>query len=326
MAQESYLYHCFPRRGANTSAEIDKGLKILTCIRDFGLLLLPESIEWSQPVTDHPPRTFPLIQTRVCFTDLNPAELSEHAARFGHFAIEFEAESARRLGAIPVFYVPQRDGGVGTSLLAVLLDARAVIDRAKITHDILNHAAERVALTVSFTRNPQDKKAFDIHRDESKVLLGALNHQVTPWPMLSNGMDALLNFFYPADNTIHDKPLQYYQQREWRIACNFAIDGVEVLRKPTEDEVRRISQIDEQFFLRPIQTDHGPIDPFSCSLIHPGLNGKTILPMARRVIVPQSAIEATRELLKHVEGAQRLSPLKCCHESSWCMRILPMPT
>jgi hypothetical protein len=194
MAQERYLYHCFPRRGANTAAEITKGLEILKCIRDFGLLLLPESIEWSQPVTGQAPRTFPVIQPRVCFTDLSPAELPEHATRFGHFALEFEMESARQLGAIPVFYVPQRGGGVGTSLLAILLDARAVIDRARITHDILNGKTpvnERIALTVGFTRNPQDKQAFDIHRDESKVLLDALDHQITPWPMLSTGMDAL---------------------------------------------------------------------------------------------------------------------------------------
>lgn len=313
MAQERYLYHCFPRRGANGAEETAKGLEVLECIRDFGLLLLPESIEWSQPVTGQPPRTFPVIQPRVCFTDLSPAELPEHAARFGHFALELETESARQLGAIPVFYVPQRDGGVGTSLVALLLDARAVIDRARITHDVLNGDTpvnERIALTVGFTRNPQDKQAFDIHRDESKVLLNALNHQITPWPMLSAGMDALLNFFYPADNTIHDKPLQYYQQREWRIACNFAINGVDVLRKPTEEEVRRISQIDEEFFLRPMNTDHGPISRFDRSLIHPGLHGETILQMTRRLIVPQSAMKECQELLANIERAPQVVPIE----------------
>ena len=313
MAQERYLYHCFPRRGANSAEEIAKGLKVLKCIRDFGLLLLPESIEWSQPVTGQPPRTFPVIQPRVCFTDLSSAELPEHAARFGHFTLEFEVESARQLGAIPVFYVPQRDGGIGTSLLAILLDARAVIDRARITHDILNGKTpvnERIALTVGFTRNPQEKQTFDIHRDESKVLLDALDHQITPWPMLANGMDALLNFFYPADNMIHDKPLQYYQQREWRIACNFAIDGVDVLRQPSADEVRRISQIDEPFFLQPMTTDHGTIDRFSRSLIHPGINGKTILQMARRLIVPQSAMNECQKLLADVENAPDIVPIE----------------
>jgi hypothetical protein len=286
---------------------------VLKCIRDVGLLLLPEAIEWSQPVTNQQPRTFPVVQTRICLTDLAPNELPDHAAIFGHFALEFEMEVARQLGAIPVFYVPQRDGGIGSSLLAILLDARAVIDRATITHNILNGNTpvnERVDLTVGFTRNPQDKKTFNIHRDESKVLLEAFDHQVTPWPMLSTGMDALLNFFYPADNTIHDKPLQYYRQREWRIACNFAIDGVDVLRRPNEDEIDRITKIDEQFFLRPMTTDHGIINPFSRSLIHPGLNGKTILQLARRLIVPKAAMKECQELLANVEGAPDVVPIE----------------
>jgi hypothetical protein len=306
MVQDRYLYHCFPRRGANTTEEIAKGVKILTCIRDFGLLLLPESIEWSQPVTNQPPRTIPVIQSRVCFTDLTPVELPEHATTFGHFALEFDIESARQLGAIPVFYVPQKDGGVGASLVTILLDARAIIDRAAIVHKLLTGETpvnDRFALTTGFARNPQDKRTFDIHRDESKAFLEALNHQATPWPMLSTGLDALLGFFYPADNTIHNKPLQYYQQREWRIACNFAIDGVEVLRKPSEEEVRRISQIDEQFFRKPIQTDHGPVERLDRALIHPGIGGKTALQMARRLIVPASAIEQSRELLKDMQNA-----------------------
>src|SRR5882757_349348 len=108
MVQDRYLYHSFPRRGANTAEEVDKGLNILACIRDFGLLLLPESIEWSLPLKSKPPRTIPFVQSRVCFTDLTPAELPQHAETFGHFALEFEMESARRLGAVPVFYVPQK--------------------------------------------------------------------------------------------------------------------------------------------------------------------------------------------------------------------------
>lgn len=282
------------------------GIEILTCIRDFGLLLLPESIEWSQPVTNQPPRTFPVVQPRVCFTDLSPAELPEHGQKFGHFALEFEVETVRQLGGMPVFYIPQRGGGVGTSLLAILFDARAVVDRAAALHGILNGNApvtERIAFTTGFARNPQDNSTFPIHAEESKLLLKALDHQTTPWPMLSEGMGALLNFFYPADDTIHDKPLQYYQQREWRIACGFAIDGVDVLRRPTENEARRISQIDEQFFLRPIETDHGSVARLSRSLVHPGLSGNTILQMTRRLVAPRSAVEQTRELLANVEGA-----------------------
>ena len=53
---ERYFYHSFPRRGSSTEAEIDKGCKILASIRDFGLLLTPQLIEWQQPALSRWPR------------------------------------------------------------------------------------------------------------------------------------------------------------------------------------------------------------------------------------------------------------------------------
>jgi hypothetical protein len=62
---ERYFYHSFPRRGASTNAEIDKGCAILTAIRDFGLVLTPQLNEWKQPSLGGAPRTFPVLQKRV---------------------------------------------------------------------------------------------------------------------------------------------------------------------------------------------------------------------------------------------------------------------
>ena len=312
MIQERYLYHNFPRRGAGSATEINKGLAILSCIRDLGLLLVPEAIEWSQPVTNGPPRAFPVLQSRVCFTDLSPAELSQHGERFGHFALEFDVESVRRLGAMPVFYIPQREGGVGTSLLALIADARYVVNRAAQLDNILRTYADSgqsIKLQTGFARNPGAERTFLIRNNEINTYLEALNylnHLITPWQMLSIGMDAALNFFYPADNVIHDKPLQYYQQREWRIACNFAINGVYVLREPTPEEKTRITEIDPAFFSRVIQTDLGQFATLDKSLIHPGLNGRTILQLARRVIVPESALEESRSLLSIMKDVSEI--------------------
>jgi hypothetical protein len=105
--QERFFYHSFPRRGAATAAEIEKGKQILTAIRDFGLVLTPQLIEWSQQSLGAPPRTLPILQKRVCFTELSPKELPGHTEKFGHFSLEFEIDTVRRLGAMPVFYVPQ---------------------------------------------------------------------------------------------------------------------------------------------------------------------------------------------------------------------------
>jgi hypothetical protein len=72
--RERFFYHSFPRRGASTAAEIDKGKKILTAICDFGFVLTPQFIEWTQPTIVGSPRTLPVLQKRVCFTEPSPKE------------------------------------------------------------------------------------------------------------------------------------------------------------------------------------------------------------------------------------------------------------
>jgi len=134
--QERYFYHCFPRRGGELPQAIEKGCQILTTIRDLGLVLMPEIIEWNQPSADGaPPRVFPVLQKRVCFTELNSDELPQHTEKFGQFALEFDTNTLRSLGAIPVFYIPQPtakgdDGNaLGVALLGIAMDANAIIQR-----------------------------------------------------------------------------------------------------------------------------------------------------------------------------------------------------
>jgi|ERR1039458_8819292 hypothetical protein len=275
-------------------------------------------VEWSQPLSGGtPPRIFPVVQPRVCFTELSPPELPEHGITFGQFALEFEIDTLRGLGGVPVFYVPQpsstgSDGSaVGTALVAITMDATAVISRAALLHGLLNGpvpAAEHFSFNVGLARSPGNRGEFVIDRDEAKNVVAALGHGVTPWPQLDAGIYALLNLFYPADNVKHGKPLEYYRQREWRIACNFAIKGTEVLREPTESEKGRITKIDSDFFLRDIQTDLGPVATLSRTLVHPGLNGKRIIQMVRRIILPAAAIKRVSEILEEVDGAPEVVP------------------
>jgi hypothetical protein len=89
-----FFYHSFPRRGRNTSGEIDKGCQILSLICDVGLVLAPEVVPWSYPHADGtPPREQRTIQRRIYFTELAPHELKRHAEEFGHFALEFEVDA-----------------------------------------------------------------------------------------------------------------------------------------------------------------------------------------------------------------------------------------
>ena len=303
--KKRYFYHSFPRRAGPTGMT-ERGCNILAAIRDSGLLLMPEYIEWKQPSASGEPRIFPVLQRRVCFTELSPAELPEHATRFGLFALEFEIETLRRLGAIPVFYIPQPTTGgsdgnaVGVGLLGIAMDASVVVNRLAVLDGILNGTkpvADQLAFNVGFAREPDRRGNFALNSSEAKNLLTAVGHAVTPWSLLDSGMTALMNFFYPADNTMRDRLLEYYRQREWRIACGFAINGVEVLRLLTPSEKARFTEIDPVFFGRQIRTDLGLINALDQALIHPGLGGRRLIEMARRVAVPPDAIEPVTTIL-----------------------------
>jgi hypothetical protein len=310
---ERFFYHSFPRRGASTAEEIDKGCKILTAIRDFGLLLTPQLIEWNQPsFGGAPPRVFPVLQKRVCFTELGPLELPQHAEKFGHFALEFEIDTVRRLGAVPVFYVPQPtseaavDGSaVGTALLAIAMDSHVVIQRMAYLDQLFKGStpvAEQFDWKPEFARSPDGRDNYRLNRDEAKNFIAAIGHAVTPWDNLRDGAFALLNFFHPTDNIKQDKALEYYREREWRIACGFRIknsDGlhVDVLHVPTRSERQRFLEIDREFFQRKISTDTGMVETLNQALVHPGLNGKRLIEMVRRVVAPAEAVDRAAKIL-----------------------------
>lgn len=305
--QERFFYHSFPRRGVFTNVEIEKGNSILAAICDFGLLLTPELIEWRQP-TLGTPRVFQVLQKRVCFTELSPCELRGHAERFGHFALEFEVDTVRQLSAMPVFYVPQPiselvDGsGIGTSLLAMAMDLHVVIKRIALLDKMLPISEPVLDFNVSFARSPDNQGHYKIYRDEAKNVIAAIGHAVTPWNDLSAGAYSLLNFFYPTDNQKTEKKLDYYRQREWRIACSFHLrnkigSDVEVFHIPTSAERKKFLEIDQEFFSRKISTDTGIVETLDQTLVHPGLNNKRLIEMVRRVIVPVEAVKDATSIL-----------------------------
>ena len=319
---ERYFYHSFPRRGASSAEEMDKGCKILAAIRDFGLLLTPQQIEWKQPTFDGAARTLPVLQKRVCFTELSPHELPAHAERFGHFALEFDIDAVRSLGAVPVFYIPQPsktavDGSaIATGLLAIALDAYAVVQRMAFLDRTFKGSTpvqEKLDMECGFASSPNGRGKYKIDRDETKNFLAAIGHAVTPWTDLEHGMSGLLNFFHPTDNDKADRALEYYREREWRVASAFAInqpDGsrVEVMHVPTAEERARFTEIDPEFFGRTIKRDIGDVQTLDAALVYPGLGGRRIIDMVRRVIVPASVVDRATEVLATLKSPPPVVP------------------
>lgn len=322
---ERYLYHSFPRRGAGTKTEHEKGIAILRSLRDIGLLLVPEYIEWKQPSADGNDRIFPILQTRVCLTDLSPSELPRHAEKFGQFALEFEYDTARKLGAIPVFYVPQpisksSDGNaLGIALIAIAMDAHALVHRMSSINSILNGTtpvSERFDINVGFARSPENRNTFNVNSREMRTAIEALSNGMTPLQYLEAGTSAMLNFFYPTDDLVRDKTLDYYKQREWRIACKFSIAGIEVLHEPSEDEKQKFLAIDREFFSRTIKTDAGDIKMLTASLIHPGLGDLKVLEMVRRIIVPNDTVAAVKQLLSGLKSVPEIVAIETLRDSA----------
>ena len=88
--------------------------------------------------------------------------------------------------------------------------------------------------------------------------------------MLEQSIYGLLHCFYPADNLRDNKALAYYRQREWRISHNFAIRGEEVMRRVSDEVIRRLMEIDAEYFGRDFQTAAESSYSANESCIYPG--------------------------------------------------------
>jgi hypothetical protein len=303
---ERFFYHSFPRRGRDSDREIEKGCKILSLICDAGLVLAPEVVKWSYPHADgSPPREQQTIQRRICFTELAPDELSEHANEFGHFALEFDVNTLKRLGAMPVFYIPQATGedtvgvtSLGSTLVVQSIDAMILAMRLAGIKKKLDESPllDRLDCELGF----QKLKTFSLDAQETRKALEAFTYALTPPDMLEQALTGLLSCFYPADNLRDNQALAYYRQREWRIAWNFAIRGEEVMRRPSEELIERLLEIDAEFFGRDFPIATGTTRLANEAYVLPGIGGKRIIQMVNRVVVPRASLQAAKSIVARV--------------------------
>lgn len=272
-----------------------------------GLALTPEVVKWEYPHADgSPPRKQEVQQRRVCFTELSSAELPRHADEFGHFALEFEIDVLKGLGAIPVFYIPRQIGheseavALGSVFVIQVIDAMVLAMRlagVKKTLDDAPLATGQFPCVFGFTETKLE--TFHLDAAQTRKFIQAFTYSLTPPDMLQNSLTALLSFFYPADNVGHNKALAYYRQREWRIVGNIAVRGEELMRRPGSDFIERLLEIDTEFFGREFPPSSGKrlVDDI---YVFPGIGEKRIVEMARRIIVPDVAVEKAKSILQSV--------------------------
>jgi len=268
-----------------------------------GLLLTPEMTEWREFRQDgrlsDPVQVF---QKRACFTELAPSELRNHAAQFGRFAIEYETENLRLLGATPVFYLPTPGseeralGGVAASLVARMGEIQVVLSRLAELQRLVEVSPEK-AETVSFSVDGRQPNVTRCTIGAVEDMLTILSHQTQPMQDLLNSMRFIAGFFYPTETLEYTGELAYYRQREWRILSGMRWRGHEVSRPLTESEVEILLEIDRDWFERRMTFPTGEYRRVEQCQYLTEVQGRPLLAWASRIIVPGENLDSAREIL-----------------------------
>ena len=297
-----YFYHSFARRSPADENGYGKELQILQSMLDVGLLLTPERIEFKERLRDgsySEPAT--IFQKRICFTELSEEELPAHCTNFGEFSIEWDQEILRKLGAIPVFYVPLK-GELGSaetaaaSILARLGDIQSVLERLAYIQEVSRDDVAARPIEVFNSVTGEVEKLFD--KIDGQNLVAYLEKDVQPIQELLNSLRATFGYFYPTENLEYGDLLSYYRQREWRIVGSMVLDGVELTADLDHAETVAVSKIDTQFFDRELDYPTGKKRIAEQILKYPSFGGRHILETCRRIIVPASVQEQVREILR----------------------------
>lgn len=277
LAQPRYLFHSFarPKHTETPEQTFARSLQILEYVKEIGLVLAPETLSWNVDVLSGGQETLSLSQTRICFTELSELELPGHCRQFGPLALAFDIGGLRKVGAMPVSYAPQGQGGDALGQLATFVVRGAyhtnyILQRLR---DLKNgsdpafiqaQAAAMgvgVAPNVNLTLNNADANGnivaqYQVPADHVRHVFEHVGYNNIPLEHSLAVMDILLNVFGPTDNTVNGAAMEYYRQREWRlIGAKIAVNGRSLCRDLTVQERARLLQIDQGFWSRVISFD-----------------------------------------------------------------------
>ena len=262
-----FFYHSFPRprQGETHSETASRGWAILQLMKKLGLILAPEVVEWQTPVSLGTPSPIQVLQRRISFTELSPQELSEHSTHFGPFALEFETTALRRIGALPVIYMPQALSEqdhlalLGPFVVGHLEQIRSTLDLlnqisqsgnpASVQSPGANSIADDCIVTL---RNGDESRGtvqeFQVPWKAIRDLLSFIGFERAPFNAMTGATSIAQALFYPTDDDHHDQELGYYRQREWRITAGYYVNGSPRGRSLQDDEKQLLRELDESFW------------------------------------------------------------------------------
>jgi hypothetical protein len=270
-----FFYHSFPRQRNQKLA-----LGILKSILEKGLLLTAEIQEL--PACEGL-RAKKYIQRRVCFTALSPDRLRGHVRKFGIFSLEFDTKALRQFGALPALYLSGRlpNGALfnnaGNEVARHLLATHDCLKRLWDLNDKGNQNERRLAREILARIKPEDR---------------LIQHYYFT-------LQILLNLYYPTDDPRRTGPLDYYEQREWKIIPNFSEDGrTWHYDELTSQQKKELLALNPDFYGRRLLRQRRVDLCFFFSSVA----GRNVVASARRIIVPDKLIPKVIAIMKETQS------------------------
>ena len=283
---------------------------------EVGLVLAPETVAWRLPQVDGTDREIVVESCRICFTELTEAELPAHSERFGAFALEFQIDTLRRMGALPVIYMPQAvraDRGpssVGSMIVAMMSHARYLLGQLENLRR--NTDLEWVTANYGGVTGIQDDAVFNLNNtDDSgaiadayqvpiravRDLLAFIGYKNAPFDLLFNTLGFVENLFYPTDDQVHDEVLAYYRQREWRLTPGLTVDGSTLGRELTEEEKIKVLATSSDFWSREIKRGEAMVRRVDAARVIDRIGGRPVHEQISSIIVPDEDLKRASEVV-----------------------------
>lgn len=310
------FFHSFPRpkKDESEDATLERGLAILTCIKEVGLILAPEIVDWDLGTIGVPHENLSLLQRRACFTELSVDRLSDHSAAFGPIALSFDLADLRRVGAFPVIYVPQGEASspmsqIGTFCARGAYHTRYVLNQLRQLQLYSDpaHVAAHYGMPVSTDYEVHlantDKTGkvvaeYQVPASSVQAVLQYVGYNNIPFDHSAGVLGVFLNMFYPTDNLHSGDALGYYRQREWRLIAG----GVDVNSRPigrslTDEEVCKLHEIDRSFWTRELVVDGAAHPRSALALVYEPVAGWDFFEVVKSIFVPQRVVERVRAIV-----------------------------
>jgi hypothetical protein len=294
---------------------ITDGLNILKSFLTSGLILAPEVVTWKQPLIDGTNRTTVLTQKRISFTELSRNEIVEHSKRFGPFSLEFNITTLRKLGLLPVIYMPQGFGNekdfsnIGLSIVTQINDIKYTIiqlhhlsqytnlDFLKKQNSEVNSISPDAVFNLQ-NINPESQIEYSYQVPFKNIvdILSYIGYRNAPLDLMIGILTLMQNLFYPTDDTIHDSVMEYYRQREWRLLSGLAIEGNLQTRHLKDDEKLNLLKINNRFWSKELNDGSTSFRRVDNADVIETFQGKHLATLIEAVIVPPDAYDEAKSM------------------------------